>query len=169
MPVGPGRPGDYLTDRLTDHALELIKAHHDQPFFISLWFHTVHTPIEGKPDLVKHFEEKPPGRIHDHPSYAAMLASLDQNLDRLLRELDRSGLAESTIVILTSDNGGVDFETSKSGNRPPTRNAPFRSGKGTLYEGGIRVPLMIRWPGLTQPGTICDELVTSQDFFPDVC
>jgi arylsulfatase A-like enzyme len=166
VPVGPGKPGDYLTDQLTDHALRIIAQQKDRPFFLSLWFYTVHTPIEGKPALVKRFEKKQAGKIHSHAEYAAMLASLDENIGRVLRQLDELKLADRTVVILTSDNGGVDFPTAKSGNRPPTCNAPFRSGKGTLYEGGLRVPLIIRWPGRTKPGTECDAQVTSQDFFP---
>ena len=165
VPVGPGKTGDYLTDKLTDHALRIIGQQKDRPFFLSLWFHTVHTPIEGKPELVKRFEKKPAGKIHSHAEYAAMLASLDENIGRVLRQLDDLKLAGRTVVILTSDNGGVDFPTAKSGNRPPTRNVPFRAGKGTLYEGGLRVPLIIRWPGRTRPGTECATQVTSQDFF----
>lgn len=166
VPVGPGEPGDYLTDRLTDHAIEMIERQSDQPFFLSLWFHTVHTPIEGKPKLVKHFQNKTPGKIHNHCEYAAMVKSLDDNVGRILRQLDESKLSEKTIVILTSDNGGVDFETGKSGGLAPTRNAPYRSGKGTLYEGGIRVPLMVRWPERSKPGTVCETMVISQDFLP---
>jgi len=166
VPIGPGVPGDYLTDRLTDHAIEMIGRQSDRPFFLSLWFHTVHTPIEGKPKLVKHFQKKTPGKIHNHSEYAAMVKCLDDNVGRLLRQLDESKLSDKTIVILTSDNGGVDFKTGKSGNLAPTRNAPFRSGKGTLYEGGIRVPLMVRWPGRSKPGTICETMVISQDFLP---
>ena len=166
VPVGSGKSGDYLTDQLTDHALRIITQQKDRPFFLSLWFHTVHTPIEGKPDLVKRFEKKPPGKIHSHAEYAAMLASLDENVGRLLRRVNDLKLTDRTVVILTSDNGGVDFSTAKSDNRPPTSNAPFRSGKGTLYEGGLRVPLIIRWPGRTQAGTECAAQVTSQDFFP---
>jgi len=166
VPVGSGKPGDYLTDQLTDHALRIITQQKNRPFFLSLWFHTVHTPIEGKPDLVKRFKKKPPGKIHSHAEYAAMLASLDENIGRVLRQLDALKLTERTVVILTSDNGGVDFPTAKSGNLPPTRNAPFRSGKGTLYEGGLRVPLIIRWPGRTKAGFQCVAQVTSQDFFP---
>ena len=165
VPVGPGKTGDYLTDKLTDHALRIIGQQKDHPFFLSLWFHTVHTPIEGKPELVKRFEKKPAGKIHSHAEYAAMLASLDENIGRVLRQLDDLKLTGRTVVILTSDNGGVDFSTAKSGNRPPTRNVPFRAGKGTLYEGGLRVPLIIRWPGRTRLGTECATQVTSQDFF----
>lgn len=166
VPVGSGKSGDYLTDQLTDHALRIITQQKDRPFFLSLWFHTVHTPIEGKPDLVKRFEKKPPGKIHSHAEYAAMLASLDENVGRVLRRIDDLKLTDHTVVILTSDNGGVDFSTAKSANRPPTSNAPFRSGKGTLYEGGLRVPLIIRWPGRTKAGSECAAQVTSQDFFP---
>jgi len=95
-----------------------------------------------------------------------MVASLDENVGRVLRKLDELTLADNTIVILTSDNGGVDFPSGRSGDKAPTNNVPFRSGKGTLYEGGIRVPLFIRWPGRTHAGTICDTPVQSQDFFP---
>jgi arylsulfatase A-like enzyme len=95
-----------------------------------------------------------------------MLASLDENVGRVLRRIDDLKLTSHTVVILTSDNGGVDFSTAKSANRPPTSNAPFRSGKGTLYEGGLRVPLIIRWPGRTKGGSECAAQVTSQDFFP---
>ena len=166
VPVGPGMPGDYLTDKLTDHALRIIAEQKDRPFFLSLWFHTVHTPIEGKPALVKRFEKKPAGKIHSHAEYAAMLASLDENIGRVLRQLDDLKLADQTVVILTSDNGGVDFPTAKSGNRPPTRNAPFRSGKGTLYEGGLRVPLIIRWPGETPAGKVSSQPTANVDFYP---
>lgn len=166
VPVGPGRPGDYLTDRLTDHAVEVIRNNRDRTFFLSLWFHTVHTPIQGKAELVERFRNQPPGTNHRHPEYAAMVASMDENVGRVLQTLDELQLTQETIVVLTSDNGGVDFPTAKSGHQAPTSNAPWRSGKGTLYEGGIRVPLMIRWPGRTPAGRVCDQPVTSEDFFP---
>ncbi|MFP6573797.1 MAG: sulfatase [Pirellulaceae bacterium] len=165
VPVGTGKPGDYLTDKLTDHALRFIDQQEENPFFLSLWFHTVHTPIEGKPKLVQHFREKKPGKIHNHCDYAAMVASLDENVGRILTRLEELKLAENTVVILTSDNGGLDIPNAKSNRIAPTRNTPFRSGKGTLYEGGIRVPLMIRWPGITKAGSECSELVCSQDFY----
>ncbi len=166
VPVGTGKPGDYLTDKLTDHALNVIRLRQHERFFLSLWFHTVHTPIEGKPALIDKFESKRPGNFHKHSTYAAMVASMDENVGRVLSLLEEQQLADNTIVILTSDNGGVDFPTAKSDDRPPTDNSPLRSGKGTLYEGGIRVPLIIRWPGITQPGSICQTMVSSQDFFP---
>ena len=165
VPVGTGKPGDYLTDKLTDHAIDLIRKQKDRPFFISLWYHTVHTPIEAKEETIARFKKKQPGKLHQHPVYAGMLASLDENVGRLLDTLQQLKL-ENTIVILTSDNGGVDFPSGKSAGAPPTSNAPFRSGKGTLYEGGIRVPLMVRWPDVTKPKTLCDQPVLSQDFYP---
>lgn len=165
VPVGTGKPGDYLTDKLTDRAIQLIKERKERPFFVSLWYHTVHTPIEAKQEVISHFKEKPPGMIHKHAVYAAMLTSLDENIGRLLDTLRQLKLDRETIVILTSDNGGVDFPSGKSGGAPPTSNSPWRSGKGTLYEGGIRVPLMIHWPGITQPGSVCNEPVLSQDFY----
>ena len=95
-----------------------------------------------------------------------MVASLDENVGRVMKKLNELNLADNTVVILTSDNGGVDFPSGKSGDKPPTSNAPLRSGKGTLYEGGIRIPLMVRWPERTTPGTTCETPVTSEDFFP---
>ena len=165
VPVGSGESGDYLTDKLTDHALRIVAARRDQPFFLNLWFHTVHTPIQGRPDIVRRFQRKAPGTIHRHVEYAAMVANLDHNVGRVLQKLDELELADETIVVLTSDNGGVDFPSGKTGNAAPTSNVPFRSGKGTLYEGGIRVPLMIRWPGVTTAGRVSDEIVTSQDLY----
>jgi arylsulfatase A-like enzyme len=168
VPLGQGKPGDYLTDKLTDRALQFIERQREKPFFLSLWYHTVHTPIEGKSKLVEHFKNKKPGKHHKHPEYAAMVASMDENVGRVLRKLEEFNIADNTAVILTSDNGGVDVPTAKSGNRPPTRNFPYRSGKGTLYEGGLRVPLVIRWPGRTKAGTVCNEPVTSQDYYSTI-
>ena len=166
VPVGAGKADDYLTDKLTDHAIDIIRQQQGEPFFVSLWYHTVHTPIEAQQELTARFEKKQPGRLHKHPVYAGMLASLDKNVGRLLDTLQQLELDRNTIVILTSDNGGVDFQSGKSAGAPPTSNIPLRSGKGTLYEGGIRVPLMIRWPDVTRPNTLCDQPVLSQDFYP---
>ncbi|MCA9200757.1 MAG: sulfatase [Planctomycetales bacterium] len=161
--LGAGNTGDYLTDKLTDAALTTMRQFADKPFFLSLWYHTVHSPIEGKPEMVQRFTAKPKGQHHQDASYAAMIASLDENVGRILAELDELGLAESTIVVLTSDNGGVDMDVR---GHVPTSNWPLRSGKGTLYEGGLRVPLAIRWPGRTSADSICTVPVRSEDFFP---
>jgi arylsulfatase A-like enzyme len=134
----------------------------DRPFFLSLWFYTVHTPIEAPERLVDRYRQKRPGVKHTNPTYAAMVNRMDHNVGRVLAKLEELGLADRTIVVLTSDNGGVDIETRTG---TPTNNDPLRSGKGTLYEGGIRVPLTVRWPGRTKPGE-CSQPVSSQDFFP---
>lgn len=157
---------DYLTDRLTDRAIELIEQSADRPFYLNLWYHSVHTPIEGKPESVAHFEDRlSPEWHHQNAGYAAMVRSLDENVGRVLATLDTLGLAENTVVIFTSDNGGYVNEYD---GRRVTNNAPLRSGKGSLYEGGIRVPLIIRWPGETSAGRECDQPVCSTDFYRTV-
>lgn len=161
-----GKPGEYLTDRLTDEAMKVIDQPSDKPFFLYLAHHSVHTPIEAKEDDVKHFDAKlRPEMHHQHGVYAAMMKNLDDNVGRVLDHLKQRGLDKNTLVIFASDNGGYIGNDKASGrDMPVTNNAPLRSGKGSLYEGGIRVPLMIRWPGVTQSGT-CDEPVILTDMF----
>jgi arylsulfatase A len=159
-----GAKGEYLTDRLTDEALKIIDRAGDGPFFLNLCYHTVHTPIEGKPDLVAHYRKKlREGLKHVNAEYAAMHHALDANVGRVLDALERKGLADNTIVILTSDNGG--FVNAYKGKRVTT-NEPLRSGKGSLYEGGVRIPLMVRWPGVTPAGKVCREPVVTTDLYP---
>jgi arylsulfatase A len=163
----PGTEGDYLTDRLTDKALEVIDTAGDRPFFLNLWFHTVHTPIEGKPELVAKYRAKAkPDAVHRNPDYAAMVESLDQNVGRVLDRLSARGLAERTIVVFLSDNGGYIGTCPLQPDMPVTSNAPLRSGKGSLYDGGIRVPLIVTWPGHTPKGAVCSEPVSSCDLLP---
>lgn len=163
----PGDENDYLTDRLTDRALEIIDTVSDQPFYLNLWYHTVHTPIEGKPELVKKFRDKAASsQKHTNPDYAAMVASLDENVGRVLRKLEDKGLAQRTLVVFFSDNGGFINACKLHPGVPVTSNAPLRSGKGSLYEGGVRVPLIVRWPGVTPEGSVCEEPVTSCDLLP---
>jgi arylsulfatase A-like enzyme len=163
-----GKPGEYLTDRLTDEALRLIDAAaaSDRPFFLEIAHHAPHTPIEAKPGLVSHYEKKlaaSTGLHHDNPTYAAMIHSLDENVGRVLERLAERALAERTVVIFTSDNGGYINDYNK---KRVTDNFPLRSGKGSLYEGGVRVPLIVRWPGVTPRGAVSTEPVAVMDLFP---
>ena len=159
-----GEPGEYLTDRLADEALEILERHRRDPLYLQLWFHTVHTPIEGKPAVAERYRGRVrDGMKHRNAHYAAMVESLDENVGRVLDKLDELGLADNTIVVLTSDNGG--FINSWQGERV-TDNTPLRSGKGSAYEGGVRVPLIIRAPGVTEGGGVADEPVISTDFYP---
>ncbi len=163
-----GQPGEYLTDRLTDEALQVIDRAAGRPFFLYLAHHAPHTPIEAKPADVKHFTAKlRPGLHHQNAVYAAMVKSVDDSVGRVLDHLRTRGLADNTIVIFTSDNGGYIGVDRKAGQTVPvTNNAPLRSGKGSLYEGGIRVPLFVHWPGVAARGAECPEPVTLADLFP---
>ncbi len=158
-----GHPGEYLTDRLTDEALAVMRKAKDQPFFLMLAHHAVHTPIEGKQDLVERYKRKlKPGLRHKNAIYAAMVHSLDESVGRVLREIDTLGIADRTAVIFASDNGGY---INPFNGLPVTDNWPLRSGKGSLYEGGIRIPLMARVPGVSARDAVCHTPVSSQDLF----
>ena len=165
-----GQPGEYLTDRLTDEALRVMDRAREkkQPFFLMLSHHAPHTPIEGKPEDVKHFTAKlRPEMRHQNPVYAAMVKAVDESVGRVLAHLRTRGIADNTIVIFTSDNGGfIGIDRNSGQTVPATNNAPLRSGKGSLYEGGVRVPLIVRWPGLTPRAAECAEPVTLADVFP---
>jgi len=162
--MAAGKPGEYLTDRLTSEAIRVVESAGDRPFFLNLCYHSVHTPIEGKPALVERFRGKrKPGLRHQNPGYAAMVSSLDENVGRLMAMLDQRRLSANTIVVFASDNGG--FIGQHQG-ETVTDNYPLRSGKGALYEGGIRIPLIIRSPGLAAPGRVSSQRVCSTDFYP---
>lgn len=166
LPDGPN--GEYLTDRLAAEAVRFIHENARQPFLLYLPFYAVHTPIQGKPGLIARYEAKPGGAGHGNPTYAAMIDSLDQGVGRVLKALDELGLSDSTAVFFYSDNGGVGGY-SAAGVRARlevTSNAPLRGGKGMLYEGGVRVPLIARVPGSTPPGSTSDVPVMCVDFFP---
>ncbi len=181
-----GSAGEYLTDRLTNETVDFLEQHRDDPFFAYLSFYSVHTPMMAKKVDVRYFEEKAKKlglsqayeqnhRVFEeteddiiverfrqtHPVYAAMIKSVDDNVGRIIRKLKELDLDQNTVVILMSDNGGLS--TSEG---TPTTNLPLKAGKGWLYEGGIREPLLVRWPGITRAGTICHEPVTSTDFYP---
>jgi len=169
----PGaRKGEYLTDRLTDDALKIIDDFKDRPFFLHFSYYTVHTPIQGKKELTAHYQSKiKPGLRHTNATYAAMHHSLDESVGRVLARLDELGLSKRTAVFFTSDNGGLSYRTG-GGNAPvrkgPTDNTPLRRGKGSAFEGGLRVPLAIRWPGVTKAGAVCHEPVCTVDFYPTI-
>jgi arylsulfatase A-like enzyme len=158
-----GRPGEYLTDRLTDEALRIIDAAGERPFFLYLAHHAVHTPIEAKPgDVELAGELSSRAGSRRNATYAAMVYNLDENFGRVVAHLQKRGLAERTIVVFFSDNGGY---TGTYGREQVTDNAPLRSGKGSLYEGGVRVPLIVSWPTVTPRGAECHEPVVSTDLF----
>ncbi|MEQ9409969.1 MAG: sulfatase [Fuerstiella sp.] len=149
--------GEYLTDRLTDEAIRFIDQHRDGPFFLYLTHYAVHTPIQAKDEIAAKYSARTPGRHQKNARYAAMIESVDQSVGRVLDHVEQLGLTDDTVVLFYSDNGGFGGATS---------NHPLRGAKGMLYEGGIREPLVIRWPGITAPGSRCREPVTGVDFFP---
>ncbi|MGJ8653593.1 MAG: sulfatase [Opitutaceae bacterium] len=176
-------PSDYhLPDRLANETVAFIEANKDKPFLAYLSFYSVHTPLMGRPDLVEKYKAKAEGMsgkefdseeqvtgkkprkvrvLQKHAVYAAMVEAMDEAVGKVLQQLEASGVADNTIVIFTSDNGGLS--TSEGS---PTSNLPLRGGKGWTYEGGIREPWIIRYPGVTQAGSLSDEIICSIDLFP---
>ena len=162
-----GREGEYLTDRLTDEAEKFLQKNRDRPFFLYLAHYAVHIPLQAKKDVVAKYRAKvKPGQGQDNPLYAAMVEAVDDSVGRVLKKLEELKVADRTVVIFTSDNGGLSVKEGP--NTPSTSNAPLRAGKGYLYEGGIREPLLVRWPGVTKAGSTCDVPVCSVDFYPTV-
>ena len=177
LPDGP--EGEHLPDRLASEAAKFIENNRDKPFFVYLPFYDVHTPLMARPDLAEKYQERrshlkqtdvfgdePPRKVRltqDHVVYAGMVDAMDQAVGRVVAKLDELGLAEDTLIIMTSDNGGLS--TSEGS---PTSNLPLRAGKGWLYEGGNRVSLIMRWPGVISPGLLNESRVISPDYFPTI-
>jgi arylsulfatase A-like enzyme len=175
--LAPAAPEDLkTTDRIADEAVRFIAANKDRPFFAFLPFQAVHIPIRAKAALVEKYNQKRAAapadawgqeeasqvrRVQNHAAYAAMIEQMDAAVGRVLAALEKNEVASNTIVIFMSDNGGLSTAEGH-----PTSNLPLRAGKGWLYEGGVREPLLIRWPGVARPGTTCDVPVTSTDFYP---
>jgi len=160
--------GVYLADWLTDKAADFIQRQKDGPFFLFLSHFGVHSPHQAKPGLIEKFQSKSPAGGHRNATYAAMIYSVDESVGRIMRTLDDLGLANRTVLIFSSDNGGVGGYV-REGIRQAgdvTDNAPLRSGKGSLYEGGIRDPFIVRWPGVTPAGSVCDVPAIHVDVFP---
>jgi arylsulfatase A-like enzyme len=154
-----GPKGEYLTDRLTDEAIDFIQQNKDNPFFLYLPHYAVHTPIQAQEKLIQKYKQKQADENHNNPIYAAMIESTDTGIGRILDKLKEFKIEENTIIIFTSDNGGHGAITSM---------APLRGSKGMLYEGGIREPLVVKWQGNVSPGTVCHEPVITLDFYPTI-
>jgi len=169
----PRKEGEYLTDREADEAVQFLRDHKDKPFFLYLAHYAVHMPIQAKADLIDKYRKKPVTNQKNYV-YAAMIQSVDESVGRVMQILEELNIADKTVVIFTSDNGGKvaelnEFTPEDMGPRVgPTSNAPLRWGKATPYEGGIRVPAIIRWPGVTQPGRVTGEPITTVDYFPTI-
>jgi arylsulfatase A-like enzyme len=158
LPEGPA--GEYLTDRLAVEAAKFLEQHQDKPFFLYLPHFAVHLPVQGKRDLVSKYRERlRPELMQTNAGYAAMVESLDDAVGQVRRKLDELKLTDHTIVIFASDNGG---------RVPTTSNLPLRVGKGSCYEGGTRVPLIVFWPGVTRPDSVCETPVIGMDLFPSL-
>jgi arylsulfatase A-like enzyme len=159
--------GSYLTDLLNDAAITFIEEHRARPFFLYLPHYTVHIPLQAKEALLAKYPPESPFRgQQNNPVYAAMIESLDTGIGRILAKLDELKLADNTLVIFTSDNGGL--ATLEGPHTPATSNAPLREGKGFLYEGGIRVPLLVRWPAAIKPGQTSELVASSVDLLPTI-
>jgi arylsulfatase A-like enzyme len=157
-------PGEYLTDRLAAEAERFIEASKDRPFFLYLAHYAVHIPLRARPDLVKKYPSKRvPGR-QSNAIYAAMLESLDDSVGQVVKTLERLKLTDRTLIVFTSDNGGLSVQEGP--NTPPTINTPLREGKGYLYEGGLRVPLIVKWPGVVKAGITSSVPVVTNDLCP---
>lgn len=152
-----GEEGEYLTDRLTDEAIKFIHESKDEPFFLYFPHYGVHTPIQAKAAVTQKYEKVDKDDRQGLPAYAAMVESIDDSVGRVMMTLETLDLLEDTVVIFTSDNGGFYKATS---------NAPLRANKGAYYEGGIRVPLIIKWPGVSKGGMTTAVPVTSSDLYP---
>ncbi|MFZ5829877.1 MAG: sulfatase [Planctomycetota bacterium] len=149
----------------TDKAIEFIHQNQQRPFFLYLSHNSVHIPLEANPELIEKYTKKVrPDDPQNNPTYAGMVESVDQCVGRIMATLDELGLAEKTIVVFFSDNGGLSVK--EGANTPATSNLPLRAGKGYLYEGGVREPLIVRWPGVVKPGATCNTPVSSVDFYP---
>lgn len=179
-----GVEGEYLTDRLTDETLEFIEANTDRPFLVYLSHYAVHTPLEAKPELITYYENKLKKMAFDGPEfiqkdgatkmrqnsavYAAMVHSMDESLGRVMDTLDTLGLSENTVIVFTSDHGGLSNRGADSQRPLATSNLPLRAGKGHSYEGGIRVPMIVKWPGVIKAGVETDRMVTGSDHYPAI-
>jgi arylsulfatase A-like enzyme len=169
--------GEHLPDRLAKEAGSFIANNKEQPFFVYFSFYSVHNPLQGRKDLVDKYEEKKARLglsdafskegerklriVQSNTTYAAMVEAMDEAIGKVIKKLKEQGVYDNTIIIFFSDNGGLSTSEGH-----PTANLPLRAGKGWLYEGGIREPLIIKWPEITKAGSVCKVPVISNDFYP---
>ena len=181
--LSDGPPGEHLPARLADETVRFIEDHRERPFFAYLSFYSVHTPLMARKDLQKKYQARRKQldeeavasefshqeylrkvrTLQAHAVYGAMVEAMDAAVGTVLSGLNRLGLNENTVVFFMSDNGGLSTSEGH-----PTSNIPLRGGKGWMYEGGIREPMIVRWPGVTRPGSVCDTPVISTDFYPTI-
>ena len=160
-----GGDGEHIEDRMAVEATKFMRENRDQPFFLNYWCFSVHAPIQAKPELVEKYRGlASPDHPQRNPIYGAMVESLDDAVGTLVATIDELGIADNTIIVFFSDNGGMVHRFNDG--VPVTSNEPLRSGKSSIYEGGVREPLVVVWPGHVQPGSESDEIVQSVDFYP---
>jgi arylsulfatase A-like enzyme len=181
--VAGGQEGEYLTDRLTDETCNWITQNKDQPFFAVLSHYAVHGPLEAHEDLIQKYTIKKDTMTYtgerqiqefngayttqwqDNATFAAMVESVDQSLKKIMDTLEAHGIADNTIIVLSSDHGTKSTTDAQQSDHASS-NRPFRAGKGWLYEGGVRVPTIVKWPGITAPGSVCDSIINNTDYYP---
>jgi arylsulfatase A-like enzyme len=176
LPDGPA--GEHLDERLAAETAAFIKAHRNEPFFAFFSLYDVHIPLQARPEMEAkyaakaksiHHEDASEGSegaskvrlVQDHPVYASMVEMMDRSVGKVLTAVEDAGVADRTVVIFTSDNGGLSTAEGR-----PTSNAPLRAGKGWIYEGGVREPTIVRWPGVTKPGSTSEQYIISNDYYP---
>lgn len=172
------KEGEHIEDRLAGEVVKFIKQNKDQPFFVNYWQFSVHAPYDVKDSLVEKYRKlADPADPQRNPVYAAMVESLDDGVGRVLDAIDECGIADNTIIVFFSDNGGVSWPDKNGGQHkserfqsdmaaPPTSNLPLRNGKASLYEGGVREPCLVLWPGFTKPGSVSEAIIQSIDWTP---
>ncbi len=174
--------GEHLEDRMAEEAVKFIEANKDHPFFLNYWSFSVHSPFVAKPELIEKYREKAKLLHHEaphrNPLYAGMVQSLDEAVGRILDAVESTGIADRTIIVFTSDNGPETLSITDNGHErwsngdaeifgiPTTSSAPYKGGKGTIWEGGTRVPCIVVWLGMIEPGSVSDAPFSGVDFFP---
>jgi arylsulfatase A-like enzyme len=163
----PGEPNQHIEDRMAKEAVKFMEQHKDGPFFLNYWMFSVHAPFDAKKSLIEKYRRRTdPQDAQRSPTYAAMVESMDDAVGTLLDTLDRLGIADKTAVVFYADNGGNMY--NEIDGTTPTSNRPLRGGKATMWEGGIRVPAIVNWPGLTKAGTRSEAMIQSTDFYPTI-